>query len=153
MQASTTTLRALATGHASNADMHSIGRVLAKECASAAVIGFASFVVLSLISGVWSQSIGFGLVTGLRYATEVIQHRVCCTSNQSSIILQHTRKLNNGRTNRFLIPDMFQVYRCRPCPNGRTIRNRRAGYDWYFYLFGIGESIFGKMKWMPCFFG
>ncbi|KAJ3036155.1 hypothetical protein HDV00_003011 [Rhizophlyctis rosea] len=64
LQASTTTLRALATGHASKSDINSLLRVIAKECASAAVIGFASFVILSIISGIWSNSWTFAAVTG-----------------------------------------------------------------------------------------
>ncbi|KAJ3284550.1 hypothetical protein HK104_009880 [Borealophlyctis nickersoniae] len=64
LQASTTTLRALATGHASSATRDGILKVVIKELASASVIGMASFVVLAGISGAWAGSLMFGIVTG-----------------------------------------------------------------------------------------
>ncbi|KAJ3014345.1 hypothetical protein HKX48_005200 [Thoreauomyces humboldtii] len=64
LQASTTTLRALATGHASNSSFHDVMRVMLKEFLSALMIAIVAGIVLTGIGLAWSGSLAFGLVTG-----------------------------------------------------------------------------------------
>ncbi|KND01397.1 uncharacterized protein SPPG_03207 [Spizellomyces punctatus DAOM BR117] len=64
LQASTTTLRALATGHASNSDWQDVMRVMLKEFFSALVIAVVSCFALIGIGLAWSKSLSFALVTG-----------------------------------------------------------------------------------------
>ncbi|KAI8805748.1 hypothetical protein BJ742DRAFT_393877 [Cladochytrium replicatum] len=66
LQASAATLRALATGHASENQLMAMIRVVVKELASATIIALVAGAVLWLVSGIWSASMAFGLVTGLR---------------------------------------------------------------------------------------
>ncbi len=63
LQASTATLRALATGHTSTSTK-SIMKLIFKELKSAAIISCVSGGILALISGGFSKSTTFGLVTG-----------------------------------------------------------------------------------------
>ncbi|RKO92922.1 hypothetical protein BDK51DRAFT_48410 [Blyttiomyces helicus] len=66
LQASTTTLRALATGHASSADLNGALRVVAKEFMSAVVIASAASCTLGTIAYFWSSSARFAFVSGVR---------------------------------------------------------------------------------------
>ncbi|KAI9098748.1 hypothetical protein DFS34DRAFT_88095 [Phlyctochytrium arcticum] len=65
LQASTTTLRALATGHASSKSLQDIMRVLLREFLCAFLIGLVSSCALIGIGDLWTQSVPFGLVTGM----------------------------------------------------------------------------------------
>ena len=65
LQASTATLRALATGHASHKSVPDILKVISKELGSAFIISCCAGILLSLIAGSWSKSLSFALVTGL----------------------------------------------------------------------------------------
>ncbi|TPX59820.1 hypothetical protein PhCBS80983_g02239 [Powellomyces hirtus] len=65
LQASTTTLRALATGHASHSNTQDVIRLIIKEFLSALVIASVASVALTLIANAWSGgNLAFGLVTG-----------------------------------------------------------------------------------------
>ncbi|KAJ3144993.1 hypothetical protein HDU89_007605 [Geranomyces variabilis] len=65
LQASTTTLRALATGHATSANMQGVMRLVLKEFLCALVVAVVAGVALSAIADVWSGgNATFGLVTG-----------------------------------------------------------------------------------------
>jgi Mg/Co/Ni transporter MgtE len=65
LQASTTTLRALTTGHASSSDLWQIIRVVRKELSVAFLIGVVSSISISFVASFWSKSLKFGLMTGL----------------------------------------------------------------------------------------
>lgn len=65
LQASTATLRALATRHKSHKSKKDCLSSLKKELASALVISLCVGVVLVIVGSAWSSSISFGLVTGL----------------------------------------------------------------------------------------
>ncbi|KAL2917747.1 hypothetical protein HK105_202620 [Polyrhizophydium stewartii] len=65
LQASTATLRALSTGHASGADVWSVMDILFKEfCASLVVAGVAG-IALASISANWAHAFDFGMATGM----------------------------------------------------------------------------------------
>ncbi|KAJ3128593.1 hypothetical protein HK098_004019 [Nowakowskiella sp. JEL0407] len=64
LQASATTLRALATGHASQTGFLGIVKVLVKELGSAVTIAILSGTTLAIIGSSWAQSQSFGIVTG-----------------------------------------------------------------------------------------
>ncbi|KAJ3182087.1 hypothetical protein HDU87_000433 [Geranomyces variabilis] len=65
LQASTTTLRALATGHATSANMQGVMRLVLKEFLCALVVAVVAGIALSAIADVWSGgNATFGLVTG-----------------------------------------------------------------------------------------
>lgn len=65
LQASTSTLRSLATGHTSHKSIPDIIKVARKEFMSALLISCCAGMLLCVISGSWSRSLDFGLVTGM----------------------------------------------------------------------------------------
>ena len=65
LQASTSTLRALATGHASHSTGRGIKKTIIRELGSALFISVALGCILFLVGWIWSGSIGFGTVTAL----------------------------------------------------------------------------------------
>ncbi|KAI9011311.1 hypothetical protein BC832DRAFT_550336 [Gaertneriomyces semiglobifer] len=64
LQSSTTTLRALATGYASNTTFEDMWTVMVKELLSAMLIAGMACVSLLAIGGAWSQNWTFAAVTG-----------------------------------------------------------------------------------------
>lgn len=65
LQASTTTLRALTTGHASSAGWRDVFKVVRKELSVALLIGLAASLMLLIVGSAWARSLKFGLTTGL----------------------------------------------------------------------------------------
>ncbi|KAJ1551296.1 hypothetical protein HK096_001677 [Nowakowskiella sp. JEL0078] len=65
LQASAATLRALATGHASQSQFLDVIKVLVKEFASAMTIAVLAGITLFVIGSSWAASTTFGLVTGV----------------------------------------------------------------------------------------
>ena len=65
LQASTTTLRALTTGHASNSSIKQVLKVVRKEFFAAFLIAIVSSLLLFIVGWSWSHTVRFGLVTGL----------------------------------------------------------------------------------------
>lgn len=64
LQSSTSTLRALATGHASNAQLIDVLRVVLKELASAFCVAILAGMALATLGGLWSNTWRFAAVTG-----------------------------------------------------------------------------------------
>ncbi|TPX49598.1 hypothetical protein SeMB42_g02565 [Synchytrium endobioticum] len=64
LQSSTSTLRALATGHASNAQLADVLKVVIKELASAFCVAILAGIALATLGGVWSNMWRFAAVTG-----------------------------------------------------------------------------------------
>ncbi|KAI9173170.1 hypothetical protein H9P43_007301 [Blastocladiella emersonii ATCC 22665] len=65
LQASTSTLRALATGHASHTSWKSISKVLWREFTSAFCLGILLLAGLTGVIALWTNSLRTGLVSGL----------------------------------------------------------------------------------------
>ncbi|TPX33403.1 hypothetical protein SmJEL517_g03687 [Synchytrium microbalum] len=64
LQSSTSTLRALATGHASNAQVTDVLKVVVKELASAVCVAVLAGIALATLGGLWAHTWRFAAVTG-----------------------------------------------------------------------------------------
>ncbi|KAK9686575.1 hypothetical protein K7432_015110 [Basidiobolus ranarum] len=65
LQSSTSTLRALATGHAPNTDPVTVFRFVFKELCSAICTALLCGTLIGIIGGVWDNTFRFGMVTGV----------------------------------------------------------------------------------------
>ncbi|KAI8925150.1 hypothetical protein BC831DRAFT_462392 [Entophlyctis helioformis] len=65
LQASTATLRALSTGHASGSDLSGVYHILIKEFLASLVVASLSGIVLLSIAWSWAHSLQFGITTAL----------------------------------------------------------------------------------------
>jgi len=66
LQASASTLRALATGHATNSSLRDALQAMFKEFFTAITIATLAGIFLCGIAAEWGSSLKFGLVTGSR---------------------------------------------------------------------------------------
>ncbi|ORX86310.1 MgtE-domain-containing protein [Basidiobolus meristosporus CBS 931.73] len=65
LQSSTSTMRALATGHAPNTNPNTVFRFVFKELCSATFTALLCGVLIGVIGGLWDDNFRFGMVTGV----------------------------------------------------------------------------------------